>query len=206
VFRQLCAVAVAGLIRGGLLLGSALSSRRPRTASRHGGKGDWKEERWRLTKVDNTSNFGHSAWVSKSLNVPVLDDALIKAGLNQSGLAEKVNVSREAVAKWMKGEAFPSPDKLLRIGMLLGVAFEQLVTLPPPSAVPIVSFRKKSHRKTKDVHLDNARETGELLKRLVSYLPKQKLTHPPTLKDPSSEYAYVQTVVGGKNLIRAPSR
>jgi len=94
----------------------------------------------------------------------------------------------------MKGEAFPSPDKLLRIGMLLGLAFEQLVTLPPPSAVPIVSFRKKSHRKTKDVHLDNARETGELLKRLVSYLPKQELTHPPTLKDPSSEYAYVQTV------------
>ena len=174
MFRQFCAVTGA--------------------SDKHGGEGNCQGQRWRLTTVDNTSNFGHSAWVSKSLNVPVLDDALIKAGLNQSGLAEKVNVSREAVSKWMKGEAFPSPDKLLRIGMLLGLAFEQLVTLPPPSAVPIVSFRKKSHRKTKDVHLDNARETGELLKRLVSYLPKQELTHPPTLKDPSSEYAYVQTV------------
>lgn len=132
--------------------------------------------------------------MSKSLNVSVLDDALIKAGLNQSRLAEKINVSREAVSKWMKGEAFPAPDKLLRIGMLLGLSFEQLVTLSPPAAVPIVSFRKKSHRKTKDEHLDNARETGELLKRLVPYLPKQELTHPPTLKEPNAKYDYVQTV------------
>lgn len=134
--------------------------------------------------------------MSKSLNIPVLGDALIKAGLNQAGLAQKLKVSREAVSKWMKGESFPSPDKLLRIGILLGLAFEQLVTLPPATAVPIVSFRKKSHRKTKDVHLDNARETGELLKRLVRYLPKQELTHPPTLKDPTAEYFYVQTVAG----------
>ncbi len=147
-----------------------------------------------MTKVDTKGDFEHIAAVSKSLNVSVLDDALIKAGLNQSRLAEKLNVSREAVSKWMKGEAFPAPDKLLRIGMLLGLAFEQLVTLPPPVAVPIVSFRKKPHRKTKDVHLDNARETGELLKRLVPYLPNQELTHPPTLKDPTSQYAYVQAV------------
>jgi transcriptional regulator with XRE-family HTH domain len=132
--------------------------------------------------------------MSKSLNIPALDDALIKAGFNQAALAEKLNVSREAVSKWMKGESFPAPAKLLRIGKLLGLGFEQLVTLPPATAVPVVSFRKKQHRKTKDVHLDNARETGELLKRLVPYLPKQELTHPPTLKDPSADYAYVQKV------------
>ena len=132
--------------------------------------------------------------MSKSLNVSAVEDALIKAGLNQAGLADKMNVSREAVSKWMKQESFPSPDKLLRIGMLLGLAFDQLVKLPISMAVPVVSFRKKTNRKTKDVHLDNARETGELLKRLVSYLPKQELTHPPTLKDPSTEYSYIQTV------------
>lgn len=147
-----------------------------------------------LTKVDTLRSLGHSGDVSKSLNLPALKDALIKAGLNQAGLAEKLKVSREAVSKWMNGEAFPSPDKLLRIGMLLGLAFEQLVTTPPSTAVPIVSFRKKSHRVTKDIHLDNARETGELLKRLAPYLPKQELTRPPTLKDPTSEYSYVQTV------------
>ena len=130
----------------------------------------------------------------KSLNIPLLKDALIKAGLNQSGLAEKLKVSREAVSKWLAGEAFPQPDKLLRIGMFLGLSFDKLVNMPPATAVPIVSFRRKAHRITTDLHLDNARETGELLKRLVRYLPEQELTHPPTLKDPASDYAYVQAV------------
>jgi transcriptional regulator with XRE-family HTH domain len=134
--------------------------------------------------------------VIKSLNIQKFEDALIKTGLNQAGLAEKLSVSREAVSKWVKGESFPLPDKLLRIGMLLGLEFDQLVNVQPTAGVPIVSFRKKSHRITKDVHLDNARETGELLKRLVPFLPKQELTRAPTLKDPKPEYAYVQTVAG----------
>jgi len=132
--------------------------------------------------------------VLKTLNIPLIQDSLAKAGLNQSGLAEKLKVSREAVSKWLAGESFPQPDKLLRMGMLLGLAFEQLVMQPPASAVPVVMFRKKANRKTTDEHFDNARETGELLKRLVKYLPKQELTHPPTLKDPTSHYDYVQKV------------
>ncbi len=132
--------------------------------------------------------------VQKNLNISLIQDSLVKAGLNQSGLAEKLKVSREAVSKWLAGESFPQPDKLLRLGMLLGLAFEQLVMRPPAAAVPVVMFRKKANRKTKDEHFDNARETGELLKRLVKYLPKQELTHPPTLKDPTSNYDYVQKI------------
>ncbi len=132
--------------------------------------------------------------MSRTLNLPVLRDALIKAGLNQSGLAEKLGVSREAVSKWFADEAFPQPDKLLRLGMLLGLGFEQLVLRPPAAAVPVVYFRKKAHRKTLDAHLDNARETGELLKRLVKYLPRLELTRPPTLKDPTLDYRYVHRV------------
>lgn len=132
--------------------------------------------------------------MQKNLNISLIQDSLVKAGLNQSGLAEKLKVSREAVSKWLAGKSFPQPDKLLRLGMLLGLAFEQLVVRPPADAVPVVMFRKKANRKTKDEHFDNARETGELLKRLVKYLPKQELTHPPTLKDPTSNYDYVQKI------------
>lgn len=148
----------------------------------------------RLTKVDKAAGFGQNGGVEKTLNLPTLRDALIKAGLNQSDLATKLKVSREAVSKWFAGESLPKPDKLLRMGMLLGLSFEQLVSLPPLTAAPVVSYRKKAHRKTKDEHLDNARETGELLKRLVPYLPKQELTRPPTLKDPTADYSYVQAV------------
>ncbi|MBN2563680.1 MAG: ImmA/IrrE family metallo-endopeptidase [Phycisphaerae bacterium] len=132
--------------------------------------------------------------MERSLNLPVLKDALIKAGMNQSALAEELKVSREAVSKWFNGASFPTPDKLLRIGVLLGLAFEQLVVSSASAAVPIVSFRRKAARKTRDVHLDNARETGELLKRLVKYLPTEELTQPPTLKNPENDYDYLQRV------------
>lgn len=138
--------------------------------------------------------YGYQGLLQKALNIPVVQDSLIKAGLNQSGLADRLKVSREAVSKWIAGESFPSPDKLLRMGALLGLTFEQLVLRPPANAVPVVLFRKKTNRKTRTEHLDNAREAGELLKRLVKYLPKQQLTHPPTLKEPTADYDYVQSV------------
>ena len=149
---------------------------------------------WRLTKVDNNFSRCHLSALQKTLNIPVIQDCLIKAGLNQSGLAEKLKVSREAVSKWLTGESFPSPDKLLRMGTLLGLAFDQLVLRPPATAVPVVLFRKKANRKTRSEHFDNARDAGELLKRLVKYLPKLELTRPPTLKEPTSDYNYVQKV------------
>lgn len=130
----------------------------------------------------------------KSLNLPAIASALPRAGLSPAKLAEKLNVSREAVSKWLKGESIPQPDKLLRIGMILGMKFEELVITAMPEAVPVVSFRRKAARKTSDVHLDKARETGELLKCLVKYLPEARLTHAPVLKEPRGDYDYVQQV------------
>lgn len=130
----------------------------------------------------------------KSLNVGVLTDALPRAGLNPAQLAKRLGVSREAVSKWIHGKSVPQPDKLLRMGMILGLRFEDLVIVSVPEAVPIVSFRRKAARKTRDRHLDNARETGELLKRLVKHLPEARLSHAPILKEPRCDYDYVQKV------------
>jgi transcriptional regulator with XRE-family HTH domain len=147
-----------------------------------------------LTTVDNVADFWDGSEVQRFLNTVLVQDALIKAGLNQARVAEKLQVSREAVSKWLTGESFPSPDKLLRLGVLLGLAFEQLVVRPAAGAVPVVFFREKANRKTRAEHLDNARGTGELLKRLVKYLPTRELTRPPTLKEPTTDYDYVQRV------------
>ena len=130
----------------------------------------------------------------KALNVRALEEALPRAGMNPSGLAKALGVSREAVSSWLSGEKIPKPDKLLRIGMLVGLTFDQMVVTSLPESVPVVSFRRKAARKTKDVHLDNARETGELLKRLVKYMPEVPLTQAPILKEPRSDYGYVQKV------------
>jgi len=85
----------------------------------------------------------HCGAVQMTLNLPVLRDTLLKAGLNQAGLAERLKVSREAVSKWLSGESFPQPDKLLRIGVLLRLTFEQLVVKPEPKAIPVVSAGRR---------------------------------------------------------------
>jgi transcriptional regulator with XRE-family HTH domain len=130
----------------------------------------------------------------KSLNVQALADALPRTGLSPAKLAERIGVSRAAVSKWMTGKSVPQPDKLLRLGMILDLSFDNLVVASVPEAVPVVSFRRKAARKTRDSHLENAREIGELLKRLVKYLPETRLTQAPVLKEPRCDYDYVQKV------------
>jgi transcriptional regulator with XRE-family HTH domain len=128
----------------------------------------------------------------KGLNLNAIEEALPRAGLSQAKVAKELKVSRTAVSNWFKGSAIPTPDKLLRIGMLLGLPFDQMVQMELPSAVPIVCYRKKAGRKTKDEHYEKARETGELLKRLVPLLPDPPLASASVLSEPRMEYAYIQ--------------
>ncbi|MCR5045996.1 MAG: DUF5680 domain-containing protein [Treponema sp.] len=48
-------------------------------------------------------------------------------GLTQEGLAEKINVSRQAVAKWESGQAYPDISNLIQISDLMNVTVDYLV-------------------------------------------------------------------------------
>ena len=48
-------------------------------------------------------------------------------GLTQEGLAEKLGVSRQAVAKWEAGQAYPDIFNLIRISDLMSVSVDSLV-------------------------------------------------------------------------------
>jgi len=130
-----------------------------------------------------------------ALNIDVLKSKLPQAGLNDAGLAAKLGVSREAVSKWLSGESMPKPDKLLKIGMLLGLPFDQLIVRPLVIAEPQVCYRQKSGRSTEDEHIREAKEIGNLLKQLVGYLPSPNLTMPPVLEKPRLDYDYIERVV-----------
>ena len=52
-------------------------------------------------------------------------------GLSQEALAERMEVSRQAVTKWETGKACPSTEKLLRLAQVLEVPLEVL-TGPEP--------------------------------------------------------------------------
>jgi len=131
--------------------------------------------------------------MKKQINRTAFQQSLDQAGLNASQLADKLGVSREAVSKWMRGDSFPRPDKLLRLGMILNRPYESLVKSMSVNE-PRVAYRAKVNQNTQDEHLVQARNAGVRLRQLVKYLPFDK-TCPPTLKAPKSNYEYIQGVI-----------
>lgn len=54
-----------------------------------------------------------------------------KAGLSQEDLAEKLDVSRQAVSKWECGESLPDTENLITISQLYGISLDELVGNEP---------------------------------------------------------------------------
>ena len=50
-----------------------------------------------------------------------------RMGLTQEDVAEKVGVSRQAVAKWEKGETLPDIESCIKLADLFGVSLDYLV-------------------------------------------------------------------------------
>ena len=57
-----------------------------------------------------------------------------KAGLSQDGLAEKLDVSRQAISKWENGEAMPETAKLPALAKVFGVSIDWLLSEEPAEA------------------------------------------------------------------------
>lgn len=132
--------------------------------------------------------------MDKILNLENFNNAMEQAGFSQTTLAQKLDVSKEAVSKWLRGRTFPRPDKLLRLALTLDLHLDELVIRPLDSAEPVIAFRKRGSTKTTEAHIARAKDMGHLLSVLVPYLPYDLLVQPATLKNPSSDYKYVQKV------------
>lgn len=131
--------------------------------------------------------------MQKRLNIDAASSAMEERGFTQSTVADSLGVSKEAVSKWLKEKTFPRPLALLKLGRLLELKFSELV-IKEASQEPIVAYRKVRGSKTKDHHIEEAKEMGCFLKHLVPYSPYEKLEMPPILKSPSCDYDYLQEV------------
>ncbi len=131
--------------------------------------------------------------MKKQINSAVFHASLTQVGLNAAQLAKQLGVSREAVSKWQRGDSFPKPDKLLRLGMILGQPYQELVQEQMAVNEPRVAYRAKANRKTTDEHVVWAKEAGSRLRDLVPHLPTDR-TCPPVLKAPLVDYDYAQEV------------
>ena len=132
--------------------------------------------------------------MQRMLRTEAIGDAMAALGLSQAALARELEVSREAVSKWLRGRSSPRPDKLLRLAVLLDLTLDQMVARVPDANDPVVAFRKMGARKTTEAHIARAQKMGRLLAPVVPYLPFDKLVAPPVLKDPRLNYEYVERV------------
>lgn len=131
--------------------------------------------------------------MQKILNTDKAQQAIDKAGLTQTAVADALGVTKEAVSQWLLRKSFPRPNKLLQLGKLLNLSFDDLVIKEDPHA-PKVAFRKMRGTKTKDHHIEKAQEIGRFLRNLVPYLPFDTFEMPPVLKSPSCNYDYLRKV------------
>lgn len=133
--------------------------------------------------------------MDKILNIESVKSAMDEVGLSQSKIAAQLDVTREAVSKWLKGTSFPRPDKLLRLALMLDMKPADLICKTVDENEPVIAFRKKGNAKTTALHISRAQDMGRMLSCLVPYLPYDLLVQPATLKTPTAEYEYVQGVV-----------
>ena len=129
--------------------------------------------------------------MQKSLNINLIKERLTEYGLNQAQLSKEIGVSRETVSQWFKNTIFPRPSKLLKLGKLLELSYNEIVKQEMKTE-PIIAFRKVGSAKTKDKHIRRAKEMGYALERLVEYLPFEIITRPPELNNPQNNYEYIQ--------------
>jgi len=145
-----------------------------------------------LTTVDICAN--EIIMKNRKLNIKKIFESSERKGLSQSKVAQDLNVSREIVSQWFKGEKFPRPDKLLKLSMMLGLSYNDIVETLSSENDPIVAFRKKGNHKITEEYLDEARDTGRILADIVPYLPFDNLSRPKTLIRPQLDYSYLQQV------------
>lgn len=128
---------------------------------------------------------------NKKLNTNNIEQKIELLGLCQADIAEKLDVSRQAVSQWFGNNKFPRPNKLLKLAQLLKLSFSDLVIKTDTSNEPIVAFRRKGNHKISDDYIEEAKDKGFLLNNLVPYLPFDNLSRPPALKDPKFDYEYI---------------
>jgi len=129
---------------------------------------------------------------SKKLNISAINTQLDELGLSNIKVAEEIGVTRQAISSWFNGEKFPRPAKLLKLAQLLKLSFQDLVIKLDTSNEPVVAFRKKGSHKISIEYIEDAKDKGFLLEKIVPYLPYDSLSSPPVLIQPQLDYSYIQ--------------
>lgn len=80
-------------------------------------------------------------------------------GYSQDELADKLNVSRQAISKWERSESSPDTDNLIALARLYGVSLDELLNYTPSSAS--TDAKKTDEQATTDGGAENSDENAQ---------------------------------------------
>jgi transcriptional regulator with XRE-family HTH domain len=135
--------------------------------------------------------------MEKKLNISTITNKMLQLGLSQTDLANKMNITKSTISSWLKPEKFPRPRHLLQLAEMLDLKFDQIL-IPSDDDLdamsPLIAFRKNGNHVITNEHEDHIIFIGNLLQRLIPYLPFDQLSMPSYLSSPKVDYEYIQKV------------
>ena len=120
-------------------------------------------------------------------------------GYAQEQLAEKLDISRQAIAKWESGAALPELDRLIQLAALYQTTLDALVcgqqpcapqqppTAPPPDTAALIAFLLRAGKRT---YAGGGRESGT---------PSRPGAH--DLHYEEGDYRYIDSYLGGARFV-----
>jgi transcriptional regulator with XRE-family HTH domain len=126
------------------------------------------------------------------LNIALIKENMLRAGLSQPDLAKRCDVSREAVSNWLSGESVPRPKKLKAICEALAISIEALIAGEGSFPEPVIAYRTRNHAKVTGAAKEAALDLADHLQQLVPFVRKETLFAPAVLEKPVANYEYIR--------------
>lgn len=117
--------------------------------------------------------------------------------LSQERLAEELNISRQAVAKWENGETLPDINNLIQISDIFNISLDRLLKYDNC----IDNFNNNCNYKTNEVIeiLINAKKNTYAGNNPIEQMSTRPKSH--DLKYEDGKYKYIDTYLGGERFI-----
>lgn len=126
------------------------------------------------------------------LNLELIRETMMGLGLNQAGLAEHCQVSRESVSKWLLGETMPRPNKLKMLALALGQPMSALYRSAVSIPRPVIAYRTQKNQTVSAEACAVALDVAKHLRQLVPLIREASLFSPPILEAPLCDDSYIE--------------
>lgn len=126
------------------------------------------------------------------LNTKVIKTAMRNLGLTGQDLAEKCDVSKEAVSNWLSGESIPRPSKLTLLASSLNLEIDDLLQAEEEQdPEPVIAYRMRNNRPVSGVAKEAGDEVGLHLRQLLPFTGGSTLFTPRHLESPTLDADYI---------------